>query len=264
MDINHDLRVSRAAKLKHITEIAAGLGIPEDHLECYGRHKAKISNAFIDSLERRPDGKLILVTAMSPPPAGGGKTTTSVGLHDALCLLGKRSIVCLREPSLGPCFGMKGGAAGGGRAQVVPMEDINLHFTGDFHAITAANNLLAAVIDNYIHHSNELRLDLRRVTWRRVMDMNDRALRSLTIALGGASNGFPRESGFDIARVFVLRSRPYVRSYALQRGRDRQQVGAAEEIPRSPDRAQAHHGNGGADDFGHVLEQSGRGPEGYR
>ena len=198
MDINHDLRVSRAAKLKHITEIAAGLGIPEDHLECYGRHKAKISNAFIDSLERRPDGKLILVTAMSPPPAGGGKTTTSVGLHDALCLLGKRSIVCLREPSLGPCFGMKGGAAGGGRAQVVPMEDINLHFTGDFHAITAANNLLAAVIDNYIHHSNELRLDLRRVTWRRVMDMNDRALRSLTIALGGASNGFPRESGFDI------------------------------------------------------------------
>ena len=198
MDVNHDLKVSRGAKLKPITQIGAGLEIPEQHLECYGRHKAKISNTFIDGLAQRPDGKLILVTAMSPPPAGGGKTTTSVGLHDALCLLGKRSLVCLREPSLGPCFGMKGGAAGGGHAQVVPMEDINLHFTGDFHAIAAANNLLAAVIDNYIHHSNELRLDLRRVTWRRVMDMNDRALRSLTIALGGAANGFPRESGFDI------------------------------------------------------------------
>lgn len=198
MDVNHDLRISRGAKLKPIAEIGAALDIPENHLECYGRHKAKISDAFIDGLRHRPDGRLILVTAMSPPPAGGGKTTTSVGLHDALCLLGKRSIVCLREPSLGPCFGMKGGAAGGGRAQVVPMEDINLHFTGDFHAIAAANNLLAAVIDNYIHHSNELRLDLRRVTWRRVMDMNDRALRSLTLALGGAANGFPRESGFDI------------------------------------------------------------------
>ena len=198
MDVNHDLRVSRDAKLKPITEVGAGLGIPQDDLECYGRHKAKICDSFIGGLERKPNGKLILVTAMSPPPAGGGKTTTSVGLHDALCLLGKRSIVCLREPSLGPCFGMKGGAAGGGRAQVVPMEDINLHFTGDFHAIAAANNLLAAVIDNYIHHSNELRLDLRRVTWRRVMDMNDRALRSLTIALGGPANGFPRESGFDI------------------------------------------------------------------
>lgn len=198
MDINHDLRISRAAKLKPITEIGAALGIPEEQLECYGRHKAKISNAFIEELESQPDGKLILVTAMSPPPAGGGKTTTSVGLHDALCQLGKRSIVCLREPSLGPCFGMKGGAAGGGRSQVVPMEDINLHFTGDFHAIAAANNLLAAVIDNYIHHSNALRLDLRRVTWRRVMDMNDRALRALTIGLGGPANGFPRESGFDI------------------------------------------------------------------
>jgi formate--tetrahydrofolate ligase len=198
MDVNHDLRISREAKMRPIEEIGAGLGIPADQLECYGRHKAKISNAFLDGLEPRPDGKLILVTAMSPPPAGGGKTTTSVGLHDALCLLGKRSLVCLREPSLGPCFGMKGGAAGGGRAQVVPMEDINLHFTGDFHAIAAANNLLAAVIDNYIHHSNELRLDLRRVTWRRVMDMNDRALRALTIGLGGPANGFPRESGFDI------------------------------------------------------------------
>jgi formate--tetrahydrofolate ligase len=149
-------------------------------------------------LQDRPDGRLILVTAMSPPPAGGGKTTTSVGLSDALCRLGKRSIVCLREPSLGPCFGMKGGAAGGGYSQVVPMEDINLHFTGDFHAIASAHNLLAAMIDNYIHHGNPARIDIRRISWRRVMDMNDRALRGLTIGLGGPANGFPRESGFDI------------------------------------------------------------------
>jgi formate--tetrahydrofolate ligase len=198
MNINHDLEIARQAKLKPIVEIAAGLGIPEHQLECYGRHKAKIAASFTGELQDRPDGKLILVTAMSPPPAGGGKTTTSVGLNDALCLLGKKSVVCLREPSLGPCFGMKGGAAGGGRSQVVPMEDINLHFTGDFHAIASANNLLAAIIDNYIHHSNELRIDLRRVTWRRVLDMNDRALRSMTLGLGGPANGFPRESGFDI------------------------------------------------------------------
>jgi formate--tetrahydrofolate ligase len=198
MKINHDLEIARQAKLKSIVEIGAGLGIPEESLECYGRHKAKISAEFISGLKDRPNGKLILVTAMSPPPAGGGKTTTSVGLSDALCRIGKRSIVCLREPSLGPCFGMKGGAAGGGRSQVVPMEDINLHFTGDFHAIAAANNLLAAIIDNYIHHSNEVRIDLRRVTWRRVVDMNDRALRSMTLGLGGPANGFPRESGFDI------------------------------------------------------------------
>jgi formate--tetrahydrofolate ligase len=198
MKANHDLEIARQATLKPITEIGTGLGIPEDSLECYGRHKAKISSDFINGLKDMPDGKLILVTAMSPPPAGGGKTTTSVGLNDALCKLGKRSIVCLREPSLGPCFGMKGGAAGGGRSQVVPMEDINLHFTGDFHAIGAANNLLAAIIDNYIHHSNEMRIDLRRVSWRRVLDMNDRALRSINLALGGAPNGFPRESGFDI------------------------------------------------------------------
>ena len=193
-----DLDLARAARPLPITQVAANLGIPDEDLECYGRHKAKISRRFIDSLGDRPSGKLILVTAMSPPPAGGGKTTTSVGLHDALCRLGKKSIVCLREPSLGPCFGMKGGAAGGGHSQVIPMEDINLHFTGDFHAIAAANNLLAAVIDNAIHHGTDPQLDLRRITWRRVMDMNDRALRSIHLGLGGPANGFPRESGFDI------------------------------------------------------------------
>ncbi len=196
--MNPDLEIARKAVLKPIVEIGAALGIGEEHLECYGRHKAKISHTFLRTLKDRPDGKLILVTAMSPPPAGGGKTTTSVGLNDALCRLGQRSIVCLREPSLGPCFGMKGGAAGGGYSQVVPMEDINLHFTGDFHAIASAHNLLAAMIDNYIHHGNTVRIDLRRVSWRRVMDMNDRALRGLTVGLGGPANGFPRESGFDI------------------------------------------------------------------
>jgi len=196
--MNPDLEIARRASLKPIVDIGGALGIPEEHLECHGHHKAKISHPFLRSLDGRPEGKLILVTAMSPPPAGGGKTTTSVGLSDALCRLGKKSIVCLREPSLGPCFGMKGGAAGGGYAQVVPMEDINLHFTGDFHAIASAHNLLAAMIDNYIHHGNELRLDIRRVSWRRVMDMNDRALRGLTLGLGGPANGFPRESGFDI------------------------------------------------------------------
>jgi len=196
--MNPDLEIARQARLLPIAEIGAKLGIASEHLEPYGRSKAKIAPAATDGLADRPDGKLILVTAMSPPPAGGGKTTTSVGLHDALCRIGKRSLVCLREPSLGPCFGMKGGAAGGGRSQVVPMEDINLHFTGDFHAIGAAHNLLAAVIDNYIHHGNAVRLDLRRVSWRRVMDMNDRALRGITVGLGGPANGFPRESGFDI------------------------------------------------------------------
>ena len=196
--MNPDLEIARKATLKPILEIGSALGIDEEHLECHGRYKAKISHPFLRSLDDRSPGKLILVTAMSPPPAGGGKTTTSVGLSDALCQIGKKSIVCLREPSLGPCFGMKGGAAGGGYAQVVPMEDINLHFTGDFHAIGSAHNLLAAMIDNYIHHSNAVRIDLRRVTWRRVMDMNDRALRNLTVGLGGPANGFPRESGFDI------------------------------------------------------------------
>src|SRR5436189_3996376 len=173
-------------------------GIPQEHLEPYGHYKAKVSLDYVAQLDSRPDGKLVLVTAISPTPAGEGKTTTTVGLGDALNLLGKRAIVCLREPALGPVFGMKGGAAGGGYSQVVPMEDINLHFTGDFAAIALANNLLAALIDNHIHHGNALGFDVRRVTWKRVVDMNDRALRQITVALGGPANGFPREDGFDI------------------------------------------------------------------
>jgi len=174
------------------------LGISDEHLEPYGHYKAKISLEYLDSLQDRPDGKLILVTAISPTPAGEGKTTTSVGLTDGLNRIGKKAVVCLREPSLGPCFGMKGGAAGGGYAQVVPMEDINLHFTGDFHAIGLANNLLAALVDNHIHHGNALQIDQRRVVWRRVVDMNDRSLRQVTVALGGVGNGYPRSDGFDI------------------------------------------------------------------
>ncbi|MFN7925957.1 MAG: formate--tetrahydrofolate ligase [Bryobacteraceae bacterium] len=194
-----DLEIAQAAKLRPIAGLAAErLGIAEEHLESYGRYKAKVSLEYIDTLQDRPDGKLILVTAVSPTPAGEGKTTTSVGLGDALNRIGKKALICLREPSLAPVFGMKGGAAGGGYAQVVPMEDINLHFTGDFHAIALSNNLLSAVIDNYIHHGNEMGIDLRRVTWRRVMDMNDRALREITIGLGGPSNGFPRQDAFDI------------------------------------------------------------------
>src|SRR5450432_4887839 len=174
------------------------LGIAEEHLEPYGRYKAKISLNYLSSLKDRPDGKLILVTAISPTPAGEGKTTTTVGLGDGLNMLGKRAMVCLREPSLGPVFGVKGGAAGGGYAQTVPMEDINLHFTGDFSAIALANNLLAALIDNHIHHGNELGFDVRRIAWQRVVDMNDRALRDITVGLGGPGNGFPRQDGFDI------------------------------------------------------------------
>ena len=185
--------------MRPIVELARDrLGIPEDQLEPYGRYKAKISLAYLASLADQPDGKLILMSGISPTPAGEGKTTTTVGLVDALNRIGKNAIVCLREPSLGPVFGMKGGAAGGGYAQVMPMEDINLHFTGDFNAVALAHNLLAALIDNYIHHSNALRIDLRRITWRRVMDMNDRALRDITIGLGGPGNGFPRQDGFDI------------------------------------------------------------------
>jgi formate--tetrahydrofolate ligase len=194
-----DIEIAQHATMRPIVELARErLGIPEDQLEAYGRYKAKISPAFLDSLADKPDGKLILMSAMSPTPAGEGKTTTTVGLVDALNRIGKNAIVCLREPSLGPVFGMKGGAAGGGYAQVVPMEDINLHFTGDFNAIALAHNLLAALIDNYIHHGNALRIDLRRITWGRVMDMNDRALRDITIGLGGPNNGFPRQDGFDI------------------------------------------------------------------
>src|SRR5450830_1193700 len=194
-----DIDIAQKAKMQRISKLAAEkLGIAEEHLEPYGHYKAKVSLAYVDSLKDKPDGKLILVTAMSPTPAGEGKTTTTVGLGDALSLIGKKAIICLREPSLGPVFGMKGGAAGGGYAQVVPMEDINLHFTGDFSAIALANNLLAALIDNHIHHGNELAFDVRRIAWKRVVDMNDRALRDITVALGGPANGFPRQDGFDI------------------------------------------------------------------
>ncbi|HET7401445.1 MAG TPA: formate--tetrahydrofolate ligase [Usitatibacter sp.] len=193
-----DIEIAQAAKMKPIREIAAKLGIPDQALSPYGHYKAKISLDYIETLKGKPDGKLILVTAISPTPAGEGKTTTTVGLGDAFQAIGKKSIICLREPSLGPVFGMKGGAAGGGYAQVVPMEDINLHFTGDFNAIQLANNLLAAMIDNHINHGNELGFDVRRIAWKRVLDMNDRALRQITVALGGPANGFPREDGFDI------------------------------------------------------------------
>ncbi len=193
-----DIQIAQEASPQPISQVAQRLGIPESAIEPYGRTKAKIALSYIDTLTDRPQGKLILVTAISPTPAGEGKTTTTVGLGDALCQIGKRAVICLREPSLGPVFGMKGGAAGGGYAQVIPMEDINLHFTGDFNAIALANNLLAAMIDNHIHHGNELGFDVRRIAWKRVMDMNDRALRQLTVALGGPGNGFPREDGFDI------------------------------------------------------------------
>ncbi len=198
MTTKSDIEIARAADVKPIAEIAEQLGIPPEALIPYGHDKAKISADFIASLEDKPDGKLILVTAVSPTPAGEGKTTTTVGLGDGLNRIGKNATICLREPSLGPCFGMKGGAAGGGHAQVVPMTDINLHFTGDFHAIGAAHNLLAALIDNHMHWDNELDIDPRRVTWGRVVDMNDRALRSITSGLGGYINGVVREAGFDI------------------------------------------------------------------
>ncbi|HYK15053.1 MAG TPA: formate--tetrahydrofolate ligase, partial [Burkholderiales bacterium] len=178
--------------------VAEKLGIPEDQLVPYGHYKAKVSLEYVDSLAKKKDGKLILVTAISPTPAGEGKTTTTVGLGDALNKIGKKALICLREPSLGPVFGVKGGAAGGGYAQIVPMEDINLHFTGDFNAIALANNLLAAAMDNHIHHGNALGIDVRRIAWRRVMDMNDRALRDITVGLGGPGNGYPRQDGFDI------------------------------------------------------------------
>ncbi|MFW2829365.1 formate--tetrahydrofolate ligase [Sphingomonas sp. ID0503] len=195
-----DIEIARAAPLKPIAEIAAKIGVPDEALEPYGRHKAKIDLNWLLGRQRKGegDGRLILVTAINPTPAGEGKTTTSVGLADALTRSGRKTVLCLREPSLGPCFGQKGGATGGGRAQVAPMEDINLHFTGDFHAITAAHNLLAAMIDNHIHWGNALDIDVRRVVWRRVMDMNDRALRDIAQSLGGPANGYPRESGFDI------------------------------------------------------------------
>ena len=196
--MSSDIGIAQKATLKPIGEIAARLGIPAASIENYGHFKAKIALDYIDTLKDKPDGKLILVTALSPTPAGEGKTTTTVGLGDALNKIGKKAVICLREPSLGPVFGMKGGAAGGGYAQVVPMEDINLHFTGDFGAIGLAHNLLSALIDNHVFHGNELGFDVRRISWKRVVDMNDRALREITVGLGGPGNGFPRQDGFDI------------------------------------------------------------------
>jgi formate--tetrahydrofolate ligase len=194
-----DIEIAQQAEMTQIVDLAQSqLGLTDDKLEAYGRYKAKVSLSVMDDLKERDDGKLILVTAISPTPAGEGKTTTTIGLSDALNRIGKKSMVCIREPAMGPCFGMKGGAAGGGYAQVVPMEDINLHFTGDLHAISAAHNLLSAMIDNHIHHGNALDLDVRRLTWGRVIDMNDRALRDITVGLGGTPNGFPRQDGFDI------------------------------------------------------------------
>jgi formate--tetrahydrofolate ligase len=197
-EVKSDIEIARAARLQPIEAIGSKLGIPAEALFRYGPHKAKVSLDFINGLKDKADGHLILVTAITPTPAGEGKTTTTVGLGDGLNRIGKRAAICLREPSLGPCFGVKGGAAGGGYAQVVPMEDINLHFTGDFHAITSANNLLAALIDNHVYWGNPLNIDVRRIGWRRVMDMNDRALRAIVSSLGGVANGFPREDGFDI------------------------------------------------------------------
>jgi formate--tetrahydrofolate ligase len=198
MAFKTDIEIAREAKKKPIMEVGAKLGIPSDHLLPYGHDKAKVSQEFIRSLAGKPDGKLVLVTAINPTPAGEGKTTTTVGLGDGLNRIGKKAVICIREASLGPNFGMKGGAAGGGMAQVVPMEEMNLHFTGDFHAITSAHNLLAAMIDNHIYWGNELAIDERRIVWRRVMDMNDRALRDIVVNLGGVANGFPRQTGFDI------------------------------------------------------------------
>ena len=193
-----DITIARAAKIKPIHEIGERLSVPKAALKPIGYDKAKVDLAWLETLPERKDAKLVLVTAISPTPAGEGKTTTTVGLGDGLSRIGKMTTICLREPSLGPCFGMKGGAAGGGYSQVIPMEDINLHFTGDFHAITSAHNLLAALIDNHIYWGNECDIDMRRVVWRRVLDMNDRALRHNIVSMGGVANGFPRETGFDI------------------------------------------------------------------
>ncbi|NBU59849.1 MAG: formate--tetrahydrofolate ligase, partial [Betaproteobacteria bacterium] len=193
-----DIEIAQKATMQRITEVAAKLGIPDEQLEPYGHYKAKVSLDYVDSLKGRSNGKLILVTAISPTPAGEGKTTTTVGLGDALNRIGKKTVICLREPSLGPVFGVKGGAAGGGYAQIVPMEDINLHFTGDFSAIALANNLLSAMIDNHINHGNTLDIDPRRITWKRVVDMNDRVLRDIVIGIGGTANGYVRQDGFDI------------------------------------------------------------------
>ena len=193
-----DLEIAQEAVMEPIAKVAEKLGIPEDALELYGRYKAKISDEYLEQIQEKPDGKLILVTAINPTPAGEGKTTTSVGLGQAFGRLGKKAVVALREPSLGPCFGIKGGAAGGGYAQVVPMEELNLHFTGDFHAITSANNLLAALLDNHIQQGNELQIDSRQIVWKRCMDMNDRVLRNIVVGLGNKMDGFVREDHFVI------------------------------------------------------------------
>ena len=198
MSYKSDIEIAREAQKRPIQEIGSKLGIPSEHLLPYGHDKAKVSQDFINSVQKNDDGKLILVTAINPTPAGEGKTTTTVGLGDGLNRIGKKAAICIREASLGPCFGMKGGAAGGGYAQVVPMENINLHFTGDFHAITSANNLLASLIDNHIYWGNKLQIDVRRVSWKRCVDLNDRALREITANLGGVANGYPRTDGFNI------------------------------------------------------------------
>ena len=198
MAFKSDIEIAQEATMLPITKVAENLGIEEEDLECYGRYKAKLSNSLWKKIENRPDGKLILVTAINPTPAGEGKTTTAVGLGEAFGKLGKNAIIALREPSLGPCMGVKGGAAGGGYAQVVPMEDINLHFTGDLHAISTAHNLLSAMVDNHLQQGNELGIDPRTITWKRVVDLNDRALRQIIIGLGGKSQGVPRESGYMI------------------------------------------------------------------
>ena len=234
-----DIEIARAARMRPIEEIGDRLGLDAAALQPYGHTKAKVDVAGIAGLDTRPDGKLILVTAMTPTPAGEGKTTTTVGLGDGLNRIGKKAMICLREPSLGPCFGVKGGAAGGGYAQVVPMEDINLHFTGDFHAIGAAHNLLSALLDNHIYWGNDLALDGRRVAWRRVMDMNDRALRDVVTSLGGVANGFPRQTGFDITvasevmAIFCLATGPEdlarrLGNIVVGETRDRQPVRAAD------------------------------------
>jgi formate--tetrahydrofolate ligase len=213
-----DIEIAQNASMLSITEIAQKrLGIAAEYLEPYGRYKAKVSLPYLESLKDLPDGKVILVTAISPTPAGEGKTTTTVGLGDALNYIGKKAMICLREPSLGPVFGVKGGAAGGGHAQIVPMEDINLHFTGDFSAIALANNLLAALVDNHIYHGNALGIDSRRVQWKRVMDMNDRALRKIVNGLGGPGNGVPREDSFDIVVASEVMAIPMIRSPSVQK-----------------------------------------------
>ncbi len=199
MAVKSDIEIAQASKPYYIGKVAEGLSVPDDYLECYGKYKAKVNYNLLEDLEGREDGRLILVTAITPTPAGEGKTTTTVGLGDALSRTGRKAVIALREPSLGPVFGMKGGAAGGGYAQVVPMEDINLHFTGDIHAVTAANNLIAALLDNHIQQGNALNIDSRRIIWKRCMDMNDRQLRFIVDGLGGKPNGSPREDGFDIS-----------------------------------------------------------------